>query len=84
MLSGFIARTYCAHAFAAPNDPDTVLGIAGAYIATSVRTSGGIGSDADFIGATIGALVVLYVWNTGWSSIISDPSDPSASSLIAD
>jgi uncharacterized membrane protein YeaQ/YmgE (transglycosylase-associated protein family) len=66
-----------------PNDPKgfiltTVLGIA-TFIGQSVgwyRLDQGAG----LIGATIGALVVLFVWNRSVAHhILSDPGDPGAS-----
>ena len=54
-----------------PNNPTgfiltTVLGIAGAFLATFIgQAIGHYGPDqgAGFITATIGALIVLFIWN---------------------
>ena len=71
-----------------PNDPKgfiltTVLGIAGAFFATFIGQTVGwyrLDQGAGLIGATIGALVVLFVWNRLVAHhIISDPGDPGAS-----
>ena len=81
-------RTDCAHAFAGSERPQgfiltTVLGVAGAFIATFIGQTVGwyrLDQGAGLIGATIGALVVLFVWNRLVAHhIISDPGDPGAS-----
>jgi uncharacterized membrane protein YeaQ/YmgE (transglycosylase-associated protein family) len=54
-----------------PNNPSgfiltTILGIVGAFLATAVGQAIGHyepGQGAGFITATIGALVVLFIWN---------------------
>jgi len=65
-----------------PNNPSgfiltTVLGIAGAFLATFIgQAIGHYGPNqgAGFITATIGALVVLFIWNRLVAShVISDP-----------
>ena len=57
----------------------TVLGIAGAFLATLIgQAIGHYGPDqgAGFITATIGALVVLFIWNRLVASgMISDPGN---------
>ena len=67
-----------------PNNPSgfiltIVLGIAGAFLATFVgQLIGHYGPDqgAGFITATIGALVVLFIWNRLVASrVISDPGN---------
>ncbi len=66
-VAGIIARILSP----GPNNPSgfiltTVLGIAGAFLATLIGQSfGHYGPDqgAGFITATIGALVVLFIWN---------------------
>lgn len=66
-IAGLVARVLSPGA----NKPSgfvltTVLGIAGAFVATFVgQTIGWYSTDqgAGFIGATIGALVVLLIWN---------------------
>ena len=66
-IAGIIARVLSPGA----NNPSgfiltTVLGIAGAFLATFIgQAIGHYGPDqgAGFITATIGALVVLFIWN---------------------
>src|SRR5215469_5112062 len=66
-LAGLVARVLSPGA----NKPSgfvltTVLGIAGAFVATFIgQTIGWYSLDqgAGFIGATIGALIVLFIWN---------------------
>jgi uncharacterized membrane protein YeaQ/YmgE (transglycosylase-associated protein family) len=66
-VAGIIARLISPGA----NDPKgfiltTVLGIAGAFLATFVGQTIGwyrLDQGAGFIAATIGALVVLFIWN---------------------
>jgi uncharacterized membrane protein YeaQ/YmgE (transglycosylase-associated protein family) len=67
LVAGFLARLLSP----GPNNPSgfiltVVLGIAGAFLATWVgQAIGHYGPDqgAGFITATIGALVVLFIWN---------------------
>jgi uncharacterized membrane protein YeaQ/YmgE (transglycosylase-associated protein family) len=67
LVAGIIARLLSPGA----NDPKgfiltTVLGIAGAFLATFIGQSIGwyrIDQGAGFVAATIGALVVLFIWN---------------------
>ena len=66
-MAGIIARLLSS----APNKPagfllTTLLGIAGAFVATFIgQAVGWYRSDqgAGFIAATVGALVVLFIWN---------------------
>src|ERR1700758_5711221 len=68
---GFIAGIIARLLSPGPNNPSgfiltTVLGIAGAFLATFVGQAIGHYSPdqgAGFITATIGALVVLFIWN---------------------
>ena len=85
---GFVAGLTARMLSPGPNDPKgfiltTVLGIAGAFIATFIGQTVGwyrLDQGAGLIGATIGALVVLFVWNRlVVHRIISDPGDPGAS-----
>ena len=78
LVAGFLARLLSP----GPNNPSgfiltVVLGIAGAFLATFIGQSiGHYGPDqgAGFITATIGALVVLFIWNRLVAShVISDP-----------
>ena len=77
-IAGFLARLLSP----GPNNPSgfiltTVLGIAGAFLATAIGQYIGHyepGEGAGYITSTIGALVVLFVWNRLVASrVISDP-----------
>jgi uncharacterized membrane protein YeaQ/YmgE (transglycosylase-associated protein family) len=71
VIVGFIAGLIARFLSPGPNNPSgfiltTVLGIAGAFLATFIGQA--IGhcvpeQGAGFITATIGALVVLFIWN---------------------
>jgi uncharacterized membrane protein YeaQ/YmgE (transglycosylase-associated protein family) len=71
IIVGFVAGIIARILSPGPNNPSgfiltTVLGIVGAFLATFVgQAIGHYGSDqgAGFIMATIGALVVLFIWN---------------------
>lgn len=71
ILVGFVAGILARIISPGPNNPSgfiltTVLGIAGAFLATFVgQQIGHYGPNqgAGFITATIGALVVLFIWN---------------------
>jgi uncharacterized membrane protein YeaQ/YmgE (transglycosylase-associated protein family) len=71
ILIGFVAGIIARLLMPGPNTPKgfvvtTVLGIAGAFLATMVGDLTGLyrpGQGAGLIGATIGALVILFVWN---------------------
>ena len=78
LVAGILARLISP----GPNKPGgfiltIVLGIAGAFLATWIgQTVGWYHADqgAGFIGATIGALLVLFIWNRLVASgTISDP-----------
>jgi uncharacterized membrane protein YeaQ/YmgE (transglycosylase-associated protein family) len=78
LVAGILARMISP----GPNNPSgfiltVVLGIAGAFLATYIgQAIGHYGPDqgAGFITATIGALVVLFIWNRLVASrVISDP-----------
>lgn len=66
-VAGFIARLLAP----GPNTPSgflvtTALGIAGAFLATFIGQTVGwyrLDQGAGFIGATVGAVVVLFIWN---------------------
>ena len=87
ILIGFIAGLIARVLSPGPNDPKgfiltTVLGIAGAFIATFIGQTVGwyrLDQGAGLIGATIGALVVLFGWNRlVVHHIVGDPGDPDA------
>lgn len=71
VLIGFVAGIIARLLMPGPNKPKgfvvtTVLGIAGAFLATVVGDAAGLyrpGQGAGLIGATVGALVILFVWN---------------------
>jgi uncharacterized membrane protein YeaQ/YmgE (transglycosylase-associated protein family) len=71
IVVGFVAGLIARFLSPGPNNPSgfiltTVLGIAGAFLATWIgQAIGHYGPNqgAGFITATIGALVVLFIWN---------------------
>jgi len=71
VVIGFVAGIVARLLAPGPNKPSgfiftTILGIAGAFVATFVgQTVGWYRPDqgAGFIAATLGAIVVLFVWN---------------------
>jgi uncharacterized membrane protein YeaQ/YmgE (transglycosylase-associated protein family) len=71
IIVGFVAGIIARLISPGPNDPQgfiltTVLGIAGAFLATFIgQTIGWYRADqgAGFIAATIGAVLVLFIWN---------------------
>ena len=71
IVIGFVAGIAARLLSSAPNKPTgflltTLLGIAGAFVATYTgQAVGWYGPDqgAGFIAATIGAVVVLFIWN---------------------
>ncbi len=68
---GFIAGILARLIVPGPNRPKgfvvtTILGVAGALLATFVGQAAGLyrlDQGAGFIGATVGAIVILFVWN---------------------
>jgi uncharacterized membrane protein YeaQ/YmgE (transglycosylase-associated protein family) len=91
ILIGFIAGLIARFVSPGPNEPKgfiltTVLGIAGAFVATFIGQTVGwyrLDQGAGLIGATVGALLVLFIWNRLVAHrVLSDPgnpADPSAS-----
>ena len=71
ILIGFVAGLIARLLSPGPNNPagfilTTVLGIAGAFFATFIGQTIGwyrLDQGAGLIGATIGALIVLFIWN---------------------
>ena len=71
IVVGFVAGIIARFLSPGPNNPTgfiltTVLGIAGAFLATFIGQAVGwyrIDQGAGFIAATLGALIVLYIWN---------------------
>jgi len=84
ILVGFVAGIIARFLSPGPNNPQgflltTVLGIAGAFLATAIgQAIGHYGPNqgAGFITATIGAVVVLFIWNRLVARrVISDPGN---------
>ncbi len=71
IIIGFIAGVIARLLMPGPNTPKgfvvtTVLGVAGALLASVLGELLGLyrpGQGAGLIGATIGALIILFVWN---------------------
>lgn len=71
IVIGFVAGLVARLLSPGRNNPSgfvltTLLGIAGAFVATFLGQSVGwyrLDQGAGFIGATVGALIVLFVWN---------------------
>ena len=84
IIVGFVAGIIARLLSPGPNNPSgfiftTILGIIGAFLATFIgQAIGHYGPEqgAGFITATIGALVVLFIWNRLVASrVISDPGN---------
>ena len=84
---GFVAGIIARMLSPGPNNPSgfiltVVLGIVGSFLATFIgQMVGWYRSDqgAGFITATIGAVVVLFIWNRLVAHrVISDPGNPNA------
>ncbi len=71
ILIGFVAGIVARLITAGPNKPSgfiltTVLGVAGAFVATYLGQAVGwyrADQGAGFIGAAVGAILVLFIWN---------------------
>jgi len=71
LLVGLVAGVLARLISPGPNNPGgfiltIVLGVAGAFLATFIGQSIGwyrADQGAGFIGATVGALIVLFIWN---------------------
>lgn len=71
VLIGFVAGVIARLIMPGPNTPKgfvltTVLGVAGALLASFVGEAAGLyrpGQGAGLLGATIGALFILFVWH---------------------
>lgn len=81
IIVGFVAGVIARLLSPGPNNPSgflltTALGIAGAFLATAIGQAIGHydpGQGAGYITSTIGALVVLFIWNRLVASgVISD------------
>jgi uncharacterized membrane protein YeaQ/YmgE (transglycosylase-associated protein family) len=82
---GFVAGIIARMLSPGPNKPSgfiltTVLGIAGAFLATFIGQTVGwyrLDQGAGFIAATIGAFAVLFIWNRlVVHHIVRDPGAP--------
>jgi uncharacterized membrane protein YeaQ/YmgE (transglycosylase-associated protein family) len=87
IVIGFIAGIIARILSPGPNNPTgfiltTVLGIAGAFVATFIGQAIGWyrpDQGAGFIAATVGALIALFIWNRLVASrVIRDPGNPNA------
>ena len=85
ILIGFLAGIVARVLSPGPNNPTgfiltAVLGIAGAFLATWIGQMIGwyrLDQGAGFIGATLGALIVLFVWNRlVVAHVLRDPGVP--------
>jgi uncharacterized membrane protein YeaQ/YmgE (transglycosylase-associated protein family) len=85
ILVGFVAGIIARMLSPGPNNPGgfiltVVLGIAGSFLATFIGQMVGWyrpDQGAGFITATIGAVVVLFIWNRLVAHrVISDPGNP--------
>ena len=88
IVIGFVAGIIARLVVPGPNNPNgfiltTVLGVVGAFVATFIGQTIGwyrLDQGAGLIGATVGALVVLFVWNRlVVHHVIGDPGAPSGS-----
>ncbi len=84
ILIGFVAGIIARLISPGPNNPSgfvltTLLGIAGAFLATWLgQLVGWYRADqgARFIGATVGAIIILFIWNRLVASgVIGNPGD---------
>ena len=85
VLIGFVAGIIARMVSSGPNNPTgfiltIVLGVAGAFLATFIGQAIGwyrADQGAGFIAATVGALLVLFIWNRLVASgTIRDPGAP--------
>jgi uncharacterized membrane protein YeaQ/YmgE (transglycosylase-associated protein family) len=85
ILIGFVAGVIARVLSPGPNNPSgfiltTVLGIVGAFLATFLGQAIGwyrVDQGAGLIGGTVGALVVLFIWNRLVAHrVLSDPGNP--------
>jgi uncharacterized membrane protein YeaQ/YmgE (transglycosylase-associated protein family) len=89
IIIGFIAGLIARVLSPGPNGPKgfiltTALGIAGAFVATFIGQTIGwyrLDQGAGLIGATVGAVIVLFIWNRLVAHrLIRDPGNPSGPS----
>ena len=70
IIIGFVAGVIAKFIHPGPNEPTgfivtTLLGVAGAFVATYIGQSLGLyraGEGAGLIGAIVGAVIVLFIW----------------------
>jgi uncharacterized membrane protein YeaQ/YmgE (transglycosylase-associated protein family) len=86
IIIGFVAGLIARALSPGPNEPKgfiltTVLGIAGAFVATFIGQTVGwyrLDQGAGLIAATVGAVLILFIWNRlVVHHLIRDPGDPS-------
>ena len=86
ILIGFVAGMIARYLTPGPNNPSgfiltVVLGIAGSFLATFLGQAVGwyrADQGAGFIGTTVGAILVLFIWNRLVArGVISDPGSRS-------
>ena len=84
VVVGFVAGMIARYLSPGPNNPSgfiltTVLGIAGAFLATFIGQAIGwyrADQGAGFIMATVGAVLVLFIWNRLVAKgVIGDPGN---------
>jgi uncharacterized membrane protein YeaQ/YmgE (transglycosylase-associated protein family) len=71
LLIGFVAGTIARLLMPGPNTPKgflltTVLGVAGAFLASYIGDSAGLYRPHEFagiIGAAVGAMLILFIWH---------------------
>jgi uncharacterized membrane protein YeaQ/YmgE (transglycosylase-associated protein family) len=85
IVIGFVAGIIARLVSRGPNNPSgfiltTVLGIVGAFLATFIGQTVGwyrLDQGAGFIGATVGAVIVLFIWNRLVAHhVLRDPGAP--------
>jgi uncharacterized membrane protein YeaQ/YmgE (transglycosylase-associated protein family) len=90
IVIGFVAGIIARFLSPGPNEPrgfilTTLLGIAGAFLATFIGQTIGryrLDQGAGLIGATVGALLVLFIWNRlVVHHVVSDPGGPGSSAV---
>jgi uncharacterized membrane protein YeaQ/YmgE (transglycosylase-associated protein family) len=86
ILIGFVAGIIARLLSPGSNNPSgfiltTILGVVGAFLATFIGQAIGwyrADQGAGFIGATVGAVIVLFIWNRLVAArVISDPAGES-------
>lgn len=85
IIVGFVAGLIARLLSPGPNNPTgfiltTVLGIVGAFLATFIGQAIGwyrADQGAGFVAATIGAVIVLFIWNRLVArGVVRDPGNP--------